>query len=332
MSQILSDLADACDAGLLVRREAARLIAKRITIDAERVPWVEAAQLLCDGYGLDLALEGDRLVVSDARLARKRRLVQRTYDVRAILAERPGRPGPDLNLPEPGGTGCHLLPPIDRERLVADIPGLVAERLGEAIAADGLQIGQSGGMLQVTALPDLHERIPGILAELERQSARQVTGRLWPLAAEPAEAVLDAASCARLIQGLPAPALTLVMQDEQQNHAWAGIERRIVADADVVQQVYDPIVSVVVDGLVLDCHPLVTDAGVVATLRSSAATTVKMDQRVIADAAGKPLLAIDQPERTYARSRDTRVIPPGGGTVLRLGAAVYLLQLTVSEP
>lgn len=335
---LLERIARQCDAGISVDHHVQDRLDQAVTINARDANWTDAMLLLRQQHRLAVRLEGDRLVVEDADGELRRSLVATRYDIRHLLAGKVGFPGPCLSTPEPGGTGSRLLPPIEaasRPEALSLIE-LLQQRVapGRWNETQGTHIVNEGGVLTVFQVPAVQAQVAAVLRELEGQLLRQVQIRLWrlPAATVVEGEMLDRAAFAALAKTLGPPSLAFVTGNEQQNHGYVGTQRSAILDADVVQQRFDPIVSVLADGLALEVQPQSTRAGVVVTCRLDAAASGDPLSTPIREAQGRTIMPLDLPDRRHDTVRCTLLIADGGAAILRFGERAYAVQAEVFQP
>ncbi len=329
---LIERIARQCDAGLSVHYSVQDRLDDDVTINARDARWNDAVDLLRRQYRLDMRLVGDRLVVEDADAAQRRQLVAVRYDTRPLRRTKLARPGPSLEIPMPGGTGCFLGAPIEAESKpeVLSFIELIRQRVapGSWVQEAGTSIEEYAGDLVVIQTPEIHRRIAALLQELENGLTRQVEVRLWRLPVEAAggATVLDRAALAARVKGLGAPALAFVTGDDQQSHAWAGTQRNAILDLDVVQSRMDPIITTLASGLSLDVQPLITRAGLLLTVRFSAVAAGDPGRSPVNNAAGKTITSLEQPSQDNDEMRCSVLVPDGGAAILRFGERTYAIQ------
>ncbi len=338
LAQVLDTIASQCDAGLVVHHGVQARLAGQTMLNVRKISWSDAARWLAAEHRLTMRLVGNHLEIGDADRAFRARLVTATYDLQSLTAPAPALPGPDLDIPEPGGYGSRLLPPIEP----ASIPEVneFIELVQRQVAPDtwtipGVAIRQHNESIVVIQVPEVQQQIAEFIATLERVAARQVIVRCHrlpaPDAATATATVLDATAWSAMAKDLGAPAGVVQVLDEQQNHFFSGIQSAMIIDADVNQEAFDPVVTVISQGLAIDVDTRVTHAGVVATVRFNASTRQKITTAPVTSTAGKVLVAIELPEQEHQRSRDTRIVPNGGAALYRFGDQVYALSFEVLE-
>jgi hypothetical protein len=333
---LIERIARQCDAGLAVDGALGDTMRREITLNAKDAPWKDALALLESEYGIALALDDGRLVVTDADAEFRKKLVQRTYDVRSLTKPLENYPGPNLDIPEAGGQGAKLLPPIEPESApeASDLVDTLQKHVRpESWTRAGVAIEEYSGAMVVTQTPEIQTEVQAFLERLERTAAREVVCRAWRIAA-PHDAnapVADAATWARWAKDAGTPIASFVMIDGQQNHHFSGTQMMYIADANVVQGVDDPIVTVLRSGLGIDVEPQATLDGVIATIRFTATVDQQWTQAPVLDPAGRPLITVALPRTLLDTSRDSRLVPKGGAAVLRFGDRAYALTFEVLD-
>ena len=337
LATLIERIARQCDAGLVIDSSLQDLMNRAVTINVKEAAWKDALALLASEYRISLSLVDDRLQVVDADAEFRKQLVTKTYDVRTLTQALENFPGPSLDIPEPGGHGAMLLPPIegDERPEAAEIGDTIRRHVHpEMWQRSGMSIGQYSPELVITATPEIHNDILVFLQQLERTAARQVVCRVFRLPDNGAllPAVFDAKAWQAASgggAGSGAPLATFIMLDAQQNHHFSGAQSRYVADADVVQGIYDPIVTVLSKGLMVEVKPEVTIDGVIATTRFEATVDSSWTSEEIVDTAGKSQVSVRQPQIRSDISNDTRLVPIGGASVLRFAERTYVMTFEV---
>lgn len=333
---LLQRIARQCDAGLVVDHRLAPVVDREVTLAISEAPWADAMKLLADDYRIALTLSAGRLVVADVDEAARRTMTTRTYGLATLTRRIDDFPGQSLAIPEPGGSGSRLMPPISAQP-VAEINSAI-ELIRKNVAPEswdqrGVGMSADATHLQVTQQPDVQVRVGAYLAQLERVAARQVAVRCYrlPAGTEVAAPVLDAASWQRLAPAAGLPIGVFVALDEQRNHYFSGVQRSYVGDADVNQEVFAPIVSSFTTGVVVEARPQVVKQGVLLGVRLFASTDEKTATTVIADGHGVPAVTLDLPASTLVSSQDTRLVPVGGAALYGSGDRIYAVTVEVLD-
>ncbi len=103
------------------------------------------------------------------------------YDIRDLTHDRQGFPGPSLDIPEPGGKGASLLPPIESEakQETSEFIDIIKKVIEPATwegekAIKGVDIGEYNGMMIVTHTGDVHRQVDELLRALRNQKGTQI--------------------------------------------------------------------------------------------------------------------------------------------------------------
>jgi len=335
LSTVLETIADQCSAGLVVQRNVHERLDEKVTLIGRKVTWAEATRWLADEYRLTMKIVGEHLQISDADLEFRARLVSHTYDIRTLTLAMGSFPGPDLDIPEPGGVGSRLLPPIEPDSVqpINDFVELIQRFIAPTTwTIEGVGIKEFQTSLIIIQVPEIHQRIAEFIAQLERTAARQVVVRCYRLpAAAPLPSVLDANAWTAVLKTVAAPVGVVLSSDEQRNHHFSGTQRLIIADADVNQEAFDPIVSLISEGLAVDVETHVTNAGVVTTTRLTTASKLNTTLSVLKNQQGQQLTPLDLVDLHQDRIRDTRVIPSGGAAIYPFAGQFYALSVEVLD-
>lgn len=329
--QAIASIGNQLRAHVLADADCTERLAEVVDIQVVNQDFAEVVTLIRQRQGLVLDhVEGMLRIRSAETLERKAYRLQH-YDVRALLTGMSAFPGPDLDIPEPGGTGTCLAP-----RVADDVPpeldeftDLIMTQITPEIWDNGIAaIDEYRGMLAITATPATHAAIADLLLAHERLIGRLVVCRVYQVAvpADP-RPVLDAAAATALIQDGRRLA-TFVCANGQQNHHFSGEQQQIIADANVVQGVFDPILSTIADGLVVDVSPTITVGGVLADLRLSEVIPGVVRSRPIGGVAGTTQVRLDLPRQRQHVQGDERLIPPGGAALILAGDHAYALTFT----
>ena len=332
---LIERIARQCDAGLLIHHSLQERMDAEVTVVAKDAIWADAMALLSNEYHIVITLNGDLIEIDDADRDFRKRLVTITYDVRSLTTSMANFPGPELAIPEPGGTGGRLLPPISSEKVqqIDELITLVKNQVApNSWERSGTSLEDFSGQIVVTTVPEIQTQVAALIAQLERTTARQVICRCYRLPQVPdSSAIIDAKAWQALSANLPTPVAVFVSLDEQQNHHFSGQQRAYLADADVNQGTFDPIMSIINSGITFDIEPHVTINGVLATVRLSATSAQRWNIAQVNDAKGQSFMPIETPEVTSDNSRDTRMIPLGGASLYRFGDHAYAITFEVLD-
>jgi general secretion pathway protein D len=99
------------------------------------------------------------------------------YDIRDLTHAMASFPGPDLDIPEPGGVGSRLLPPIEPDtapeinEFIEIIRAVVSPATWEN---EGVAIEEYNGSMVITQTVDVHKQVEDLLRTLRNQKGTQI--------------------------------------------------------------------------------------------------------------------------------------------------------------
>ena len=137
---------------------------------------------------LKYALRDEAIYISNEQGVRGDQFMK-LYDVRDLTHAMQSFPGPDLDIPEPGGTGSRLLPPVEPEsrpetsEFIAIIKSVVAPNTWSDNGGQGT-IEEFNGSMVVTQTKDIHEQVAEMLRSLRNQKGTQIHVKVKFLAVE----------------------------------------------------------------------------------------------------------------------------------------------------
>lgn len=305
-----------------------------VTVRAQRQPLEEIVSWLRRDHRLAVRRDGAVLRISDADREDRARRVLRYYDVRSLLQGIPYFVAPDLGLYLSGGTGSRLLAPL-QDDLAPDLSSIV-DLLQRQVTPEAwgavAEMAEFNGMLAITHDPEGHEAIAAFLLTQERRQRRHIICRIHRITSQDAVTpVLDADTTHRLLAG-SVPSGVIVLRDGQRNHHYSGIERALIVDSDVIQQIQAPVVAVLADGLVVDVQAQITIGGILASIHFVHAEMGEdRSAPVRANDSDMVLVPVDQPSQRRALTQDVRLIPRGGATLHVVGNQRYVIEFALVE-
>lgn len=334
---LIERIARQCEVGLVAHRGTVETLGEEVSIYAKDAKWADAVDLLRTEYRLELRLTDKRLEVLDADADFRQRLEKRYYPTAQLTTSLDDYPAPHLGLEADDETrgGGGILDFADGPApLIEDLADLVRNSTGDGVESwerDGVEISNDGRTLSVLHLPSVHDSIEVFLARLERNTARQLICRLHRLpATTTASGVLGARQYRELTRNLT-PETSFVVADGQRNHHFTGVVRRYTADAESVEQLFEPVVGLMRTGLMLDVTPHVTRKGVLCNILAAQCSSPRSEGSPIADASGQVMVDIELPAMLYETVADSQLIPQGGGAVYSLGQLRYGVSFEVFE-
>lgn len=359
---------------------------------------------------LNYSIRDEAIYVSNAQGLRGD-VYMKMYDIRDLLQGLTQFPGPELDIPRPGGTGSRLLAPVvdDAPPEIAQFVEIIQRVVAPATwaAEGGASIEEYQGSMVINQSVDVHKQVEELLRQLRNQRGTQIHVKVKFLTVENAlleqigvnwnniaaaglpasvssnagvynadgsvavagmlnntllgyntanslplpglsDGILFNAQTFHLADGLFASATLQAIEKDrrtnrifepdltlfngQQAHIVHMNQQSYISDYDVVQNQYDPIISVLSYGTVLDVQAVAsadkkyitltlrpTNAQVQQWRRFGNAVTdfpggsVTSDPNAFAIAGGNPLLI---PQLTYQSVRTSVTIPDGGSLLI----------------
>ena len=126
--------------------------------------------------GLNYTLRDEAIFVSNAAGLRGD-VFMKLYDIRDLTHAMASFPGPDLDIPEPGGVGSRLLPPIEPESSpeINEFIEIISTVVSPATwTNEGVAIEEYNGSMVVTQTTDVHKQIEDLLRTLRNQKGTQI--------------------------------------------------------------------------------------------------------------------------------------------------------------
>ena len=126
--------------------------------------------------GLSYTLRDEALYITNAAGLRGD-VFMKLYDIRDLTHAMASFPGPDLDIPEPGGVGSRLLPPIqpDTAPEINEFIEIIQKVVSPASwANEGVAIEDYNGSMVVTQTADVHKQVEELLRTLRNQKGTQI--------------------------------------------------------------------------------------------------------------------------------------------------------------
>jgi type II secretory pathway component GspD/PulD (secretin) len=126
--------------------------------------------------GLNYTLRDEAIFISNAQGLRGD-IFMKLYDIRDLTHAMASFPGPDLDIPEPGGVGSRLLPPVEPEskpdvnEFIEIIKKVVSPATWEN---EGVSAEEYNGMMVATQTTEVHKQIEDLLRTLRNQKGTQI--------------------------------------------------------------------------------------------------------------------------------------------------------------
>jgi type II secretory pathway component GspD/PulD (secretin) len=147
-----------------------------VTLRVESMKLRYVLEFIMKLTNLSYTLRDEAIFVSNAQGLRGD-IFMKLYDIRDLTHAMANFPGPDLDLPEPGGQGSRLLPPIEPEakpeinEFIEIIQKVVKP---DSWMADGVAIQEYNGSMVVTQTGEVHKLVAELLRTLRNQKGTQI--------------------------------------------------------------------------------------------------------------------------------------------------------------
>jgi len=178
LADVVSFLQRVTNANMVLDPKVLAAAPPPVTLRVERMKLRFVLDFIMKITGLKYTLRNEAIYVSNEQGTRGD-LFMKIYDVRDLTHAMLSFPGPSLEIPEPGGTGSSLLPPIEPEskpetsEFMEIIKSVVAPA-SWADAAAGTGIEEYNGAMVVTQSADVHTQIDELLRNLRNQRGAQI--------------------------------------------------------------------------------------------------------------------------------------------------------------
>ena len=147
-----------------------------VTLKVEKMKLKYVLDFIMKLSGLNYVLRDEAIFISNTEGVRGD-IYMKLYDVRDLTHAMQSFPGPDLDIPEPGGQGAKLLPPVQQE----DAPETseFIDIIQKVVAPDrwtreGVSIEEYNGSMVVTQTADVHKQVEELLRALRNQRGTQI--------------------------------------------------------------------------------------------------------------------------------------------------------------
>ena len=147
-----------------------------VTLRVEAMKLRYVIEFIMKLTGLNYALRDEALYITNAAGLRGD-VFMKLYDIRDLTHAMASFPGPDLDIPEPGGVGSRLLPPIEAEtapeinEFIEIIQRVVSPATWEN---EGVAIEDYNGSMVITQTTDVHKQVEELLRTLRNQKGTQI--------------------------------------------------------------------------------------------------------------------------------------------------------------
>jgi general secretion pathway protein D len=147
-----------------------------VTLRVEAMKLRNVIQFIMQLTGLNYTLRDEALYITNAEGLRGD-VFMKLYDIRDLTHAMASFPGPDLDIPEPGGVGSRLLPPIEPDTApeINEFIEIIQKVVSPATwQNEGVAIEDYNGSMVVTQTADVHKQVEELLRTLRNQKGTQI--------------------------------------------------------------------------------------------------------------------------------------------------------------
>ena len=176
LSEVISFLQKVTNANIVLDPKVIAAAPPPITLKVDKMKLRYVLDFIMKLTSLSYTLRDEAIYVSNAEGLRGD-VYMKIYDVRDLTHAMQSFPGPELDIPEPGGSGATLLPPIETgetqetSEFIDIIKRVVAPQSWET---PGVDIGEYNGSMVVTHSTDVHRQVEELLRSLRNQKGTQI--------------------------------------------------------------------------------------------------------------------------------------------------------------
>ena len=322
---LCESIAKQCKAGLIVETDVTARMSAKVSIQAKKLSWQDVSKFFAETYDLQIEKSGDFLVVSSMELKRSENLKMNIYNPSLLNCVIDAYPGPLLHISEPGSDGGNLMTEIVMEEMI-DVEGLID--LFDVFLDDmEFEAQEVNGLVHVLSDDVIHAQIKRLVDNVEEQVVRQIACRIYDVS-DKAEAIHKTVLDARSWKALRARNCigNFTVLDTSRNHFYAGESLDYLSDVDLVGDDYDPVISRITTGLVVDVSAQMTADGIVMNIRAVDCGDVLVKEDPVLDASKREITKRQDISVKSSSLQDARLVPFNGAAILRLGKKTYALE------
>lgn len=176
LADVVAFLQKVSDANIVLDNKVAAT-SKVVSIRVEKMKLSHVLKHIMTLTQLSYALRNEAIFISNSEGVRGD-LFMKLYDVRDLTHGMSSFPGPSLEIPEPGGTGSRLLPPIEAAAKpeTTEFMDIIQKVVSPATwaAGQGASIEQFNGSMVVNQTAEVHTQIDVLLRALRNQRGSQI--------------------------------------------------------------------------------------------------------------------------------------------------------------
>ena len=187
LSEVVAFLQQVTNSNIVLDPKVVAAAPPPITLKVDKMKLKFVLDFIMKLTSLNYTKKDEAIYISNAEGLRGD-VFMKIYDVRDLTHAMQSFPGPELDIPEPGGQGATLLPPIDgaaavgTDEFIDIIKRVVAPQTWEA--GQGVDIGEYNGSMVVTQTVEVQRQVEELLRSLRNQKGTQIHVKVKFLAIE----------------------------------------------------------------------------------------------------------------------------------------------------
>ena len=176
LTEVVSFLQQVTNSNIVLDPKVVAAAPPPITLKVDKMKLKFVLDFIMKLTSLSYTKKDEAIYISNAEGLRGD-VFMKIYDVRDLTHAMQSFPGPELDIPEPGGKGATLLPPIDAAAAVDTgefidiIKRVVAPQTWEV---KGVDIGEYNGSMVVTQTAEIQRQVEELLRSLRNQKGTQI--------------------------------------------------------------------------------------------------------------------------------------------------------------
>ncbi len=176
LGEVVSFLQKVSNANIVLDPKVLAANPPPITLKVERMKLKYVLDFIMKLTALNYTLRDEAIYISNAEGLRGD-VYMKIYDVRDLTHAMQSFPGPELDIPEPGGKGATMLPPIETgdKQETSEFIDIIKKVVAPATwTTTGIDIGEYNGSMVVTQTSEVHQLTDELLRSLRNQKGTQI--------------------------------------------------------------------------------------------------------------------------------------------------------------
>lgn len=176
LAEVISFLQKVTNANIVLDPKVLAATPPPITLKVDRMKLKYVLDFIMKLTALNYNLRDEAIYISNAEGLRGD-VYMKIYDVRDLTHAMQSFPGPELDIPEPGGKGATMLPPIDTgdKQETSEFIDIIKKVVAPATwGTTGIDIGEYNGSMVVTQTTEVHQQVDELLRSLRNQKGTQI--------------------------------------------------------------------------------------------------------------------------------------------------------------